>query len=60
MAVVAVGDFAGRDVERLIREHFSSIPEADEPRPRPRHGVPLRDSTAVMIATDPEATRTTA
>lgn len=59
MAVVAVGDFDERDVERLIREHFSRIPAATDPRPRPRHGVPLRDSTAVTIATDPEATRTT-
>jgi zinc protease len=60
MAVVAVGDFDRKAVEQLIRQHFLRIPAAKQLRPRPRYGVPPRDSTAAMIVTDKEATNTTA
>ncbi len=58
MAVVAVGDFEPDSVVRLIRTHMGRIPPADNPRPRPAYGVPLRDSAAVAIATDREASST--
>ena len=59
-AVVAVGDFDPKVVERLIRRYFGRIPAPVHPKPRPAYGVPPRDSIAVAIATDPEATQTTA
>ncbi len=57
MAVIAVGDFDPHEVERLIRQHFAAIPARKAARPRNRYGVPLRDSAAVAVATDKEATR---
>ncbi|MEO8450716.1 MAG: insulinase family protein [Gemmatimonadota bacterium] len=59
-AVVAVGDFDPKVVERLIRQYFGRIPAAVHAKPRPAYGVPPRDSIAVAIATDPELTQTTA
>lgn len=58
MAVIAVGDFDKRVVERLIRAEFGAIPARQHPRPRPVYGVPSRDSAAVAAATDKEATGT--
>jgi zinc protease len=59
MAVIAVGDFDPRAVERMIRERFAGLKNPARERPRPLFKVPPRDSTAVAIATDPEATNTT-
>jgi len=58
MAVVAVGDFNRDSVVGLIRRGFGAIPARTVKRPRPRPAVPDRASTGVVIATDPEATRT--
>jgi zinc protease len=59
MAVIAVGDFDPAVVERLIRTHFSRLrPRGGPKRPRTEFTVPKRDSTAVAIATDAEATGT--
>lgn len=58
MAVVAVGDFDPAVMVRLIRSRFARIPVRPKRRPRPAYAVPLRDSTAVAVATDPEATGT--
>lgn len=59
MAVIAVGDFDPLVVERLIRTHFVRVRARGKPRPRTEFSVPKRDSAAVAIATDPEATSTT-
>ncbi|MEO7190886.1 MAG: insulinase family protein [Vicinamibacterales bacterium] len=59
MAVIAVGDFDPAVMERLITSHFSPIPVAQTPRPRPRYDVPEQPGTRYAIATDPEETRTT-
>jgi zinc protease len=56
MAVVAVGDFDGDSVEKLIRQHFSALKPADGASARPVYPVPPHDSTLVAVATDPEAT----
>lgn len=56
MAVVAVGDFDAREVERLIHQHFDSIPNPPEPRERRDFSVPDHAQTVVSVATDPEAT----
>ncbi len=58
MAVVAVGDFEPRQIIQLIRTHFGRIPPRRVRRPRVEYSVPARDSTAVAIATDAEATST--
>ncbi len=58
MAVIAVGDFDPVAVERLIKTHFSRIRARGAKRPRTEFTVPKRDSTAVAIATDAEATGT--
>jgi zinc protease len=58
MAVVFVGDFDKAAVETMIKTHFSRIPAAPSPKPRPRFDVPEHPGTRFTIATDPEATVT--
>ena len=58
MAVVAVGDFDTSMIEAQIRSHFSSIPEASSPKPRPTYAVPDQPGTVYSVITDPEATNT--
>ena len=58
MAVVAVGDFDTSMIEAQIRSHFSSIPEASSPKPRPAYAVPDQPGTVYSVITDPEATNT--
>jgi zinc protease len=59
MSVIAVGDFDSKTIEGLITQHFSRIPERDDPRPRETFDVPDHDETLFAIASDPEATNTT-
>ena len=54
MAVVAVGDFDPVWMEKLIKEHFSKIPDPKNERKRVVYPVPDADSTSYAIATDPE------
>ncbi len=54
MAVVAVGDFDPVWMEKLIKEHFSKIPDPSAERKRIVYPVPDIDSTLYAIATDPE------
>jgi zinc protease len=59
MAVVAVGDFDARAVERMIRERFGGVPAAPAAAPpRAAFEVPDHGGTLVAIATDREATGT--
>jgi len=58
MAVIVVGDFNKADMEFQIRSHFSSIPAATSPRPRPTFTVPNQTGTSYSVVTDPEATTT--
>jgi zinc protease len=55
MAVVAVGDFDPNVIEKVIRSHFSGIPAATSPRPRPVYDVPDHPGTRYTVATDSEA-----
>ena len=59
MAVVAVGDFDKAAVEKMLQNHFASIPTATKPRPRQEFDVPSHAETAYAIATDKEADVTT-
>ena len=54
-AVVAVGDFDPARIETLIKQHFSSIPKAVNPRPRVNSSIPDNATPLVAIATDKEA-----
>ena len=58
MAVMAVGDFDPAAIEALIKAHFTGIPRAANPRPRPTFDIPEHPGTLYAVATDPEATST--
>jgi len=60
MAVVAVGDIEPETARRLIRDSFGSMSSLAEPSPRSAHPIPSQAGTRFVIATDPEATATTA
>ena len=58
MAVVAVGDFDKAALEKMITNHFASIPAATNPRPRKSYDVPDHGETSYAIVTDKEANTT--
>jgi len=55
MAIIAVGDFDGAEMEATIRERFGGLTGPAEPRPRIAAEVPIDHPPLVTIATDPEA-----
>lgn len=59
MAVIAVGDFEPEAIRRLIAAHFQDIPPHPAPAPRVDFPVPDHPGPLCVVATDPEATRTT-
>lgn len=58
MAVIAVGDFDGGEIERQIREHFGDLRNPASIEPRPDIDVPDHAEPLFAIASDPEATGT--
>ncbi|MEH0157716.1 insulinase family protein [Limibacter armeniacum] len=58
MAVVAVGDFDGKEVEKQIKEMFSSLKNPANERKREVYTVPDHEETLVKIVRDKEATST--
>jgi len=56
MAVVAVGDLDPAILEQKIKDHFSGIPAAIDPRERPVFGLPNHEDTKIAVAQDDEAT----
>jgi zinc protease len=54
-AVVAVGDFDPAKIEALIKQHFSGIPKATNPKPRTEATIPDNATPLVAITTDKEA-----
>ena len=58
MAVIAVGDFDTKEVERIIREKFGRIPAVKSPKPRTEFEIPAHKDTKVVIVTDPEQPNT--
>lgn len=58
MAVIAVGDFDPESIQKLIRQHFSSLEMPEEVRPRETYSVPDHEGDLFAITTDPEATMT--
>jgi zinc protease len=58
MAVVAVGDFDGAEIERQIKAHFADLKTPPSPRARPTVDVPDHAEPLFTIASDPELTST--
>jgi zinc protease len=56
MAVVAVGDFDGNKIERLIKENFGWIKSPELLRVRENFTVPENKEPLFAIASDKEAT----
>ncbi|MCY3700736.1 MAG: insulinase family protein [Gemmatimonadetes bacterium] len=55
MAIIAVGDFDGREIESTIRDQFAGLTSPEEPRPRVYADIPVDHPPRVAIATDTEA-----
>jgi zinc protease len=53
-AIVAIGDFDVKEMQRKIEALFSSIPMIENPKPRTIEMVPDHDETKVSIVTDKE------
>ena len=54
-AIIAVGDFNGKEMEKHIRDLFSQIPKKENPRTREYFPIPDHQETLVTIQTDKEA-----
>ena len=54
MAVIAIGDFDVDQVEKLIKERFSTLPQPEDPAPRPTFDIASDDETRYLVVTDPE------
>lgn len=55
MALIAVGDFDGKEMEEKIINLYSKIPVKENPRERIEPDIPNHEETLVSVATDPEA-----
>jgi zinc protease len=60
MAVLAVGDFDGRKIEKLIKKIFSQMKNPKSERKLVKYPVPDHDKMLVSIVTDPELTGSSA
>jgi len=58
MAVIAIGDFEKENIVSLIKEHFSSLTNPTQARPREEYSVPLTTKDSVHFVTDTEETTT--
>ncbi|MCM1503071.1 MAG: insulinase family protein [Bacteroidales bacterium] len=57
-AVIVVGDIDVDQIEAKIRERFSDIPAAVNPKQKEMHRIPDNEEPVIGIITDPEATNT--
>lgn len=55
MAVIIVGDFDQQEMVQKVKQKFSEIPAAENPREKEYFDIPAHDETLVSIATDAEA-----
>lgn len=55
MAVIVVGDFDQIEMVQTVKQKFSEIPEAENPRRKEFFDIPPHEETLVSIATDKEA-----
>lgn len=54
-AVIVVGDFNQEEMVQKIKDKFSTLPVAENPRELKEHPIPPHEETMVSIATDKEA-----
>jgi zinc protease len=54
-AVVVVGDFNQEEMVKTVKEKFSAIPAAKNPRPKKYYDIPDHKETLTSIVTDKEA-----
>jgi zinc protease len=54
MAVIAVGDFDVDQVETMVKERFSQLPQPADAATRPTFDVPARKGTSALVVKDPE------
>lgn len=54
-AVIVVGDFDQEKMVERVKEKFSAIPAAEDPRKKKYFDIPYHEETLVSIATDEEA-----
>ncbi len=53
-AVIVVGDVNVAQTEQMIKEHFGSIKNPVNEKPRIKYGLPSQKETQIAILTDPE------
>jgi len=58
MAVIAVGDFDAKEIEKMIVEHFGRLKNPTDAPKRPTPEVPDHEGTLFSIETDPELSST--
>jgi len=58
MAVIVAGDIDRAAVEKMIKDHFSSLKNPSPERPRPAFDVPDKPGTRYAVVTDKETTAT--
>jgi zinc protease len=58
MAVLAVGDFNKKEIEKLIKDRFTGLKNPKKERQYEKFPIPDHSQTLVSIATDSELTRT--
>jgi zinc protease len=54
-AVIVVGDFDQEEMVKTVKEKFSAIPKAENPREKKYYEIPDHKETLVSIVTDKEA-----
>ena len=54
MAVVAVGEFEGVDVQKMIVDHFGDMAGPEQPRERPWPALPEHPEPILTVFADPE------
>ena len=58
MAIILVGDFNGKEMEKQVKEIFGAIPKRENPKEREYFGIPNNVEPLIAIASDKEATST--
>ena len=58
MAIIIVGDFDGKEMEKQVKDFFSINDKPSTPLDRPYYVIPGNKEPIIAIMTDPEATET--
>jgi zinc protease len=58
-ALIIIGDVDPLEIEKKIKEVFSTIPKRDNPKERYVVDIPNNEEPLIAVATDPEASRIT-